>query len=53
MKKGTLDLALRDLSAVINRQSDHVESLYSRGMAQQLSLHPTTLPLTPFLHTQA
>lgn len=36
MKKGTLDLALRDLSAVIHRQSDHVESLYSRGTTQRL-----------------
>lgn len=36
MKKGTLDLALRDLSAVINRQSDHVESLYSRGKTNSL-----------------
>jgi hypothetical protein len=32
MKKGTLDLAIRDLSFVINRQPDHVESLYSRGI---------------------
>lgn len=37
MKKGMLDLAIRDLSFVINHEPDHVDSLYSRGKQHHLT----------------